>query len=99
MTGGPCASDKLTGSRGGRACRRPRLAPGLSGIISAGIWEAGRVPWVPELFTAPVLQRLVDSRRRDELVAVPYFEGLLAEEPDALVESFAGEPELHDAVR
>jgi hypothetical protein len=54
---------------------------------------------VPELFTAPVLQRLVDSRRRDELVAVPYFEGLMAEEPDALVESFAGEPELHDAVR
>jgi SnoaL-like domain len=57
------------------------------------------VPWVPELFTAPVLQRLVDQRRRDELAAVPYFDGLLAGEPDALVESFAGEPELHDPVR
>jgi hypothetical protein len=57
------------------------------------------MPWVPELFTAPVLQRLLDRRRRDELVAVPYFDGLMAGDPDALVESFAGEPELHDPVR
>jgi hypothetical protein len=57
------------------------------------------MPWVPELFTEPVLQRLLDKRRRDELVAVPYFDGLMAGDPDALVESFAGEPELHDPVR
>jgi hypothetical protein len=30
---------------------------------------------------------------------VPFFDGLMAGEPDALVESFAGEPELHDPVR
>jgi len=30
---------------------------------------------------------------------VPYFDGLLPGEPDALVESFAGEPELHHPVR
>jgi SnoaL-like domain len=57
------------------------------------------MPWVPELFSAPVLQDLRDKRRRDRLVAVPFFDGLMAEEPDALVESFAGEPELYDPVR
>ncbi len=30
---------------------------------------------------------------------MPFFDGLIAGEPDALVESFAGEPELHDPVR
>jgi hypothetical protein len=56
------------------------------------------MPWVPELFTAPALQELTDKRRR-ALVAVPYFDGLLAGQPDALVESFAGEPMVHDPVR
>jgi SnoaL-like domain len=32
-------------------------------------------------------------------VAVPFFDGLMAGDPDALVESFAGEPEVHDPVR
>jgi hypothetical protein len=57
------------------------------------------MPWVPELFSAPVLQRWLDERRRAALVAVPYFDGLLAGEPDALLESFAGAPELHHPVR
>ena len=57
------------------------------------------MPWVPELFSAPVLQQVLDRRRRDALVAVPYFDGLLAGDPDPLVESFAGAPELHDPVR
>jgi hypothetical protein len=57
------------------------------------------MPWLPELFTASALQRLQEKRRRDELVAVLFFDGLLAGEPDALVESFAGEPELYDPVR
>jgi hypothetical protein len=57
------------------------------------------MPWVPELFTAPVLQRVLDQRRQARLAAVPFFDGVLAGEPDALVESFAGEPELHDPVR
>ena len=48
-----------------------------------------------------LLRRLRDSQDGgwDELVAVPYFDGLMAGEPDALVESFAGEPELHHPVR
>ena len=57
------------------------------------------MPWVPELFSAPALARLEDERRRDELVAVPYFAGLMAGEPDVLVKSFAGEPQLHHPVR
>jgi hypothetical protein len=57
------------------------------------------MPWVPELFSAPVLQQILDQRRRDELVAVPYFDGLLAGDSDPLVESFAGAPELYDPVR
>jgi hypothetical protein len=56
------------------------------------------MPWAPELFSAPALQRL-EEKRRHELVTVPYFDGLMAGEFDALVESFAGEPELHHPVR
>ena len=57
------------------------------------------MPFVPELFSAPALARVRGQGRTDELVAVPYFDGLMAGEPDALVESFAAEPELHDPVR
>jgi SnoaL-like domain len=57
------------------------------------------MPWVPELFSARVLGRIQEKRRREKLVALPYFDGLIAGEPDALVESFAGEPELYDPVR
>jgi hypothetical protein len=57
------------------------------------------MPWVPELFSAPVLARLEEKWQRETLPALPYFDGLMAGEPDALVESFAGEPELHDPTR
>jgi hypothetical protein len=57
------------------------------------------MPWLPEVFTAPVMQEILDRRRRDALVAVPYFDGLLAGDPDPLAESFAGVPEVHDPVR
>jgi hypothetical protein len=45
------------------------------------------MPWAPELFSTPVLQQILDRRRRDALVAVPYCDGLLAGDPDPLVES------------
>jgi hypothetical protein len=57
------------------------------------------MPWVPELFTAPALQRLLDKQQRDAIVDVPFFDGLTTGDLDALVNSFAGEPELHDPVR
>jgi len=57
------------------------------------------VPWLPELFSAPVLEDLLEKRGRERLAAVPYFDGLLANEPAALINSFAGEPQVHDPVR
>jgi hypothetical protein len=57
------------------------------------------MPWVPELFTAPALEEILEKRRRDALVAVPYFDGLMAGDPDPLVESFSIQPEVHDPVR
>jgi SnoaL-like protein len=57
------------------------------------------MPWVPELFSTPVLERLLERRQRNKFVTVPYYDGLLAGEPEALVKSFAGEPELYDPVR
>jgi hypothetical protein len=63
------------------------------------MWDACRVPFVPEPFSAPALAKVEERQRLDELVAVPYFDGLMAGEPDALVESFAGEPKLYDPVR
>lgn len=57
------------------------------------------MPWVPELFSAPVLEQWREQRRRDRIVDVPYFAGVRAGELDALFESFSGEPELHHPVR
>lgn len=56
------------------------------------------MPWVPELFSAPVLQRLEEKRQR-ALETVPFFDGLLTGEFDALIGSFAGVPELNHPVR
>jgi hypothetical protein len=57
------------------------------------------MPWIPELFSAPALERVKDRQQLDHLVTVPYFDGLMSGELDALVGSFAGEPELHDPLR
>ena len=57
------------------------------------------MPWAPELFSTPVLQSLLDKYRRERLRSVPFFDGLLSGEVDALVESFSGVPEVHHPVR
>src|SRR3954467_2147399 len=54
------------------------------------------MPWIPELFSAPALERVLPDRRH---ARVPFFAGMMAGEIDALVGSFAGEPELHHPVR
>jgi hypothetical protein len=54
------------------------------------------MPWIPELFSAPVLARLEEKWQRERLDAVPYYDGLMSGEHDALIGSFAGEPVLHD---
>jgi hypothetical protein len=58
------------------------------------------MPWMPEVFSAP----LAEARRAQEEGeatstndAVPYYEGILPDEPDALVRSFAArQPVLDD---
>ena len=57
------------------------------------------MPWFPELFSAPVLDR-IRREAADERAAepVPYFDGIRSGEIDALVGSFAGEPELHHPI-
>jgi hypothetical protein len=63
------------------------------------------VPWQPELFSGRALAQIWErraergKRRAEHLTAVPYFDGLVAGEIDALTGSFAGEPELHHPVR
>ena len=57
------------------------------------------MPWLPELFSAPVLERVLERRREDGAELVPYFQGLMAGELGALLGSFAGEPEIHYPVR
>jgi SnoaL-like domain len=58
------------------------------------------MPWFPDLFSAPVLER-IRSQAADARAAapVPYFAGVTSGETDALMGSFAGEPELHHPVR
>ncbi len=53
------------------------------------------MPWLPELFSAPALAQIEDRLRRARLDLVPYFDGFLTGETDALIQSFAGEPEVH----
>ncbi len=54
------------------------------------------MPWMPEVFSAPIAEarRAADAAPTND--AVPYYEGIMAEEPDALVRSFAGLPLVHD---
>jgi hypothetical protein len=59
------------------------------------------MPWPPELFSGPALERIFDQAATDARAAapVPYFAGVRSGETDALVRSFAGEPELHHPIR
>jgi hypothetical protein len=57
------------------------------------------VPWIPELFSASVRERLERKRELERLDLVPYYDGLMSGEHAALTRSFAGEPVLHDPRR
>jgi SnoaL-like protein len=57
------------------------------------------MPWMPEVFTAPIAEarRAQEAKAEGTNDAVPYYEGILADEPDALVGSFAArQPVLDD---
>ena len=36
------------------------------------------MPWAPELFSTPVLERLLEKYRRERLRSVPFFDGLVS---------------------
>jgi hypothetical protein len=57
------------------------------------------MPWAPELFSAPALERIREERRQERLASVRFFDGLRTGEIDALIGSFAAEPEVHHPVR
>jgi SnoaL-like domain len=57
------------------------------------------MPWIPERFSAPVLERILSETAARAAAPVPYFAGVRSGETDALVRSFAGEPELHHPIR
>jgi hypothetical protein len=57
------------------------------------------MPWIPEQFTAPAAEHLKEEARRRRQTAVPYFEGLLTGDIQALVQSFVAEPEVHHPTR
>jgi hypothetical protein len=57
------------------------------------------MPWLPELFSAPALAHIWEDERRRRLALVPFFAGLTTGETNALIESFAGEPQLHHPIR
>ena len=56
------------------------------------------MPFIPELFSFPALMR-IEARRHARVTEVPFFDGLMTGEMDALIGSFAGEPEVHQPVR
>jgi hypothetical protein len=56
------------------------------------------VPWLPEFFSVPALEQ-IEERRHRKLSTVPYYDGVVSGQFDALVESFAGDPVLHHPVR
>ena len=57
------------------------------------------MPWMPENFTAPI----AEARRAQDIGtandALPYYEGIMAGEPDALVRSFAAQQPVLDDPR
>lgn len=57
------------------------------------------MPWLPELFSASTLARLEEAQRSRDNLSVPFFAGVLTGEMDALIGSFADEPEIHHPVR
>ena len=57
------------------------------------------MPWIPELFSASVRERLERKWELERLDLVPYYDGLMSGEHAALTRSFAGEPVLHDPRR
>src|SRR5215208_5522630 len=58
--------------------------------------EEVSMPWMPEVFTAPLAQAPRAEEAAPANDAIAYYEGIMADEPNALVRSFAAQPVLDD---
>ena len=54
------------------------------------------MPWMPEVFTAPIAEARRAEGEAPYNDAIAYYEGILAGQPDALVRSFARQPRIND---
>jgi hypothetical protein len=54
------------------------------------------MPWMPEVFSAPIAEAIRHRDADSANDAVSYYEGIMANQPEALVRSFAGEPRVND---
>jgi hypothetical protein len=54
------------------------------------------MPWMPEVFSAPIAEAIRHRDAESANDAVSYYEGIMANQPEALVRSFAGEPRVND---
>ncbi len=54
------------------------------------------MPWMPEVFTAPIAEAIRHREVENANDAVAYYEGIMANQAEALVRSFAGKPVLDD---
>src|SRR3712207_9355087 len=54
------------------------------------------MPWMPEVFTAPIAEALRAQEAPSANDAIAYYEGIMADEPDALIRSFASKPRVND---
>jgi hypothetical protein len=57
------------------------------------------MPWMPEVFTAPIAEARGAQDIETANDALPYYEGIMAGEPDALVRSFAAQQPVLDDPR
>jgi hypothetical protein len=54
------------------------------------------VLWMPEVFTAAIADAWHAQQAARANDAVPYYEGIMANQPEALIRSFAGQPRVND---
>src|SRR5215203_6523608 len=54
------------------------------------------MPWMPEVFSAPIAEAMRHREAESANDAVAYYEGIMANDPEALVRSFAAQPVLDD---
>src|SRR5204862_5720475 len=77
-----------------RPRRRPRERPrrGDPDLPNHAQGRVAGMPWLPELFSAPVAARVVEGREHETHLELPFFAGVMTGELGALIDSFAASP-------